>query len=90
MPAARQKGKNDYTNSVAFTNSCDSNSCSSPDIELVTDATLLPRVEINNLVKRYHRSSAYPSAVDNLNLTMYESQITALLGHNGAGTFSGS
>ena len=41
-------------------------------------------VVIINLRKAFKRKIA---AVDELNLTMYDGQITAFLGHNGAGTF---
>lgn len=58
---------------------------SSEDIEKVTDPRLRARVHIENLVKQYTKNYAVPPAVDKLNLTLYESQITALLGHNGAG-----
>jgi ATP-binding cassette, subfamily A (ABC1), member 3 len=51
-------------------------------IEPVNDPALVPRVIINNLVKRYNKKQVKPS-VNHLNLTLYESQITALLGHNG-------
>ncbi|XP_065650437.1 ATP-binding cassette sub-family A member 2 isoform X3 [Hydra vulgaris] len=40
-------------------------------------------IHIKNLVKVYLRGNK--CAVDNLNLKMYEGQVTALLGHNGAG-----
>jgi ATP-binding cassette subfamily A (ABC1) protein 3 len=47
---------------------------------------LEPKVQIRGLVKQYFKGkTAFPPAVDGLDLTMYESQITALLGHNGAG-----
>ncbi|CAJ1947143.1 unnamed protein product [Cylindrotheca closterium] len=58
----------------------------SPDVEPVNDTNLIPKVQIRGLVKQYFKGkTAFPPAVDGLNLTMYESQITALLGHNGAG-----
>lgn len=53
------------------------------DHEPIRDLSLIPGIRIENLVKRYKRKA--PPAVNNLNLTLYESQITALLGHNGAG-----
>jgi ATP-binding cassette subfamily A (ABC1) protein 3 len=56
---------------------------SSNDVEEVTDPKLRARVQINNLVKQYKKNA--PPAVDNFSLSLYESQITALLGHNGAG-----
>jgi ABC-type polysaccharide/polyol phosphate transport system ATPase subunit len=63
--------------------------CNRLDIECVADVHLIPRVDISNLVKQYNKDDTeYPPAVDGLNLTMYESQITALLGHNGAGEFN--
>eukprot|EP00980_Cylindrotheca_fusiformis_P001021 scaffold276_cov132-Cylindrotheca_fusiformis.AAC.16 len=59
---------------------------SSPDVEQVQDVSLIPRVQIKNLVKQYFKGkTAYPPAVDGLNLSMYESQISTLLGHNGSG-----
>ena len=39
-------------------------------------------VQIKGLTKEYHRDKL---AVNNIHLNMYESQITVLLGHNGAG-----
>lgn len=42
-------------------------------------------VDIQNLYKEFHTSNGVKTAVDGLNLTMYSGQITALLGHNGAG-----
>ena len=51
--------------------------------ETVPDPSLKARVEIQHLTKRY-KSSEFP-ALNDLDLTLYESQITALLGHNGAG-----
>lgn len=39
-------------------------------------------IQIKGLTKEYHRGKL---AVNNIHLNMYESQITALLGHNGAG-----
>eukprot|EP01041_Mallomonas_annulata_P008266 gene8266-17008_t len=42
-------------------------------------------VEIKHLKKEFHTATGIKLAVDDLNLTMYNGQITALLGHNGAG-----
>lgn len=42
---------------------------------------LIVGVKIENLTKRYHAMKKF--AVDRLNLTLYESQIVAFLGHNG-------
>lgn len=42
-------------------------------------------VEVKNLVKRFKTKAGVKTAVDGMNLTMYEGQVTALLGHNGAG-----
>jgi ABC-type multidrug transport system ATPase subunit len=59
--------------------------------EIVTSPELLAtaRVKINNLYKKfsygYGPAQRSVTAVNNLCLTMYENQITALLGHNGAG-----
>jgi ABC-type multidrug transport system ATPase subunit len=46
-------------------------------------------VVIRNLRKEYSRGvfGKKFAAVDGLNLTMYDGQITAFLGHNGAGMF---
>ena len=41
------------------------------------------KLNIRNLVKIYNPKK--PPAINNLNLSMYESEITCLLGHNGAG-----
>ena len=49
--------------------------------EEVTDLALVPTVVMENLVKKYSKKA--DAAVDHLNLTLYESQITTLLGHNG-------
>jgi ABC-2 family transporter protein len=58
------------------------------NFEIVDDEYFTPKVTIENLVKQYRkRGATIPPAVDHLNLTLYENQITALLGHNGAGTF---
>jgi hypothetical protein len=51
-------------------------------IEPVNDPALIPRVFVHDLVKMYSKKQPKPS-VNHLNLTLYESQITALLGHNG-------
>ena len=42
-------------------------------------------VDILDLCKEFNTSTGKKVAVDHLNLTMYSGQITALLGHNGAG-----
>jgi ABC-type multidrug transport system fused ATPase/permease subunit len=42
-------------------------------------------VDIRGLYKVFNTNSGVKVAVDGLNLTMYSGQITALLGHNGAG-----
>lgn len=63
-----------------MTKANDGNDC----VEPVTDPALVPKVFINDLVKVYNKKQVKPS-VNHLNLTLYESQITALLGHNGAG-----
>ena len=42
------------------------------------------KVNVTGLVKKYH-AKAEKFAVNNLNLSMYESEIFCLLGHNGAG-----
>jgi len=59
----------------------------SDDIE-PDDPSLVPRVCIHNLVKKYSMKRDVSPAVNNLNLNFYESQITCLLGHNGAGKTS--
>lgn len=56
------------------------------NFETVRDEDFTPKVFIENLLKQYKkRGPASAPAVDHLNLTLYENQITALLGHNGAG-----
>lgn len=42
-------------------------------------------VHINNLRKSFNTATGVKVAVDGLNMTFYSGQITALLGHNGAG-----
>ena len=42
-------------------------------------------MDIVNLYKDFQTPTGVKTAVDGLNLTMYSGQITALLGHNGAG-----
>jgi ABC-type glutathione transport system ATPase component len=60
------------------------------DIEPVS-ATLAQQIKdgkcviIRNLCKSFNTNTGIKHAVDDLNLTMYSGQITALLGHNGAG-----
>jgi ABC-type branched-subunit amino acid transport system ATPase component len=44
------------------------------------------KLEISNLVKIYNPKK--PPAINDLNLSMYDSEITCLLGHNGAGKSS--
>jgi ATP-binding cassette subfamily A (ABC1) protein 3 len=44
------------------------------------------QLRISNLVKIYNPKK--PPAINNLNLSMYDSEITCLLGHNGAGKSS--
>lgn len=44
---------------------------------------MMPGVCIQDLVKVYPNN--YKPAVDMVNITFYEGQITAFLGHNGAG-----
>jgi len=61
-----------------------------PDVERVPD-TLAQQIRdgsciyIRGLCKSFKTNTGMKHAVDNLNLTMYSGQITALLGHNGAG-----
>jgi ABC-type multidrug transport system ATPase subunit len=60
------------------------------DVERVPD-TLAQQIRdgscvyIRGLCKSFKTNTGVKHAVDNLNLTMYSGQITALLGHNGAG-----
>ena len=42
-------------------------------------------VEIKDMYKIFNTTKGKKVAVDGLNLTMYSGQVTALLGHNGAG-----
>ena len=42
-------------------------------------------VKVDGLVKRFNSTAGIKTAVNKLNLTMFEGQVTALLGHNGAG-----
>lgn len=42
-------------------------------------------IQIHDLVKKFETATGLKIAVDGLNLTIYSGQITALLGHNGAG-----
>ena len=58
------------------------------DFESMNGSGLNATVQIQNLVKRYTKNPDIPPAVNHLNLSMYESQITCLLGHNGAGKTS--
>jgi len=75
------------SNSDASSESADGES--GDNFEVVTESSgLLPRVRIQNLIKRYNKKPHVPPAVNNLNLSLYESQITCLLGHNGAGKSS--
>lgn len=61
---------------------------SGSNFESVHEENLIPRVFIENLVKQYKKTGAtIPPAIDHLNLTLYENQITAMLGHNGAGRY---
>lgn len=61
-----------------------------PRVEKVTDNLNAQKanqqcVEVKGLVKYFDTNTGRKFAVDGLNLTMYSGQITALLGHNGAG-----
>ena len=61
-----------------------------PDVERVPDA-LAQQIKdgkciyIRDMCKTFKTNTGPKHAVDHLNLTMYSGQITALLGHNGAG-----
>ena len=63
-------------------------SVSNPNIEVMDDHSFVPKVIVSDVVKQYKKRSIYPPAVNHLNLTLYESQISCLLGHNGAGKSS--
>ena len=52
----------------------------------VYDESTKPFVRIQNITKKYNKKQ--PPAVDNLSFTFNQNQITALLGHNGAGKSS--
>jgi ABC-type multidrug transport system ATPase subunit len=51
----------------------------------MADPSHVPQIKIRNLTKRYdgRKNKDLPPAVDQLDLDLYESQITTLLGHNG-------
>ncbi|CAD5121577.1 DgyrCDS10076 [Dimorphilus gyrociliatus] len=49
------------------------------------DSSLKPSIRIRQLVKTFDANGKKTTAVDKLNMDIYEGQITALLGHNGAG-----
>lgn len=49
------------------------------------DPSLIPKVEIHNLVKCYNKKSGNRPAVNNFSFTFYQDQITALIGCNGSG-----
>jgi ATP-binding cassette subfamily A (ABC1) protein 3 len=51
----------------------------------MADSSLAPQIQIHNLVKQYNNKASVKPAVNDLNFTLYESQITTLLGHNGSG-----
>eukprot|EP01064_Diplonema_japonicum_P016941 TRINITY_DN24_c0_g1_i7.p1 TRINITY_DN24_c0_g1~~TRINITY_DN24_c0_g1_i7.p1 ORF type:complete len:1712 (+),score=594.56 TRINITY_DN24_c0_g1_i7:118-5253(+) len=57
------------------------------NLESITDQSLLnmERIKITNLRKEFKSDGLTKVAVNNVNLTLYEGQILALLGHNGAG-----
>jgi len=61
-----------------------------PDVERVPDVLAQQIKEgkcifIRDMCKTYATNTGPKNAVDRLNLTMYSGQVTALLGHNGAG-----
>jgi hypothetical protein len=58
---------------------------SADDHEYMADSSHVPQIKIRNLTKRYdgRNNKDLPPAVDQLDLDLYESQITTLLGHNG-------
>ena len=53
------------------------------DHEPNLDPSLVPKVEFRHLVKRYGRRKDADPALNDLNLTLYQDQITSLIGHNG-------
>lgn len=56
------------------------------DVQAVgPDVAARPGVRIQRLVKEFDGQEGKKTAVDRLTVSMYEGQITALLGHNGAG-----
>jgi hypothetical protein len=68
----------------------DDNNDKNPMIETIPESLLAQRsggncVDVKGLVKYYETNTGRKTAVDKLNLTMFSGQITALLGHNGAG-----
>ena len=64
------------------------------DIQAVEDPTLQSTITINKLTKLFTRGwfwrkrKQHTTAVNNLTMSIYSNQITALLGHNGAGMLS--
>lgn len=59
-----------------------------PDIEQVSSEQFSPSIQIRRLRKEYTGiNQSLKVAVDNMTVDFYDSEITALLGHNGAGIF---
>ena len=55
------------------------------DNELIQDASMKVGVSFHDLYKKYKRKASVPAAVNHFSVDLYESQITTLLGSNGAG-----
>jgi len=86
--SSKRTGDDDMTFSSGSDVLSSVNSHCDEDVEKITDPSMAPKVRIKGLVKRYNTKQDVPAAVNDLNLSMYESQITCLLGHNGAGKSS--
>lgn len=91
MKRASYKTKGKWNGEAMDVLDCDFSSCidhsDHSDVEDEDTPSLKTGVQIVNLVKQYSRKGHFPPAVDHLNLSMKEGEITTLLGHNGAGTF---
>ena len=83
----------EMVNANGTTNGVPSPSHENSSVEEVAESLAQQRtegkcVDIRNLYKYFDTPTGRKTAVDGLTLTMYSGQITALLGHNGAGKVS--